>query len=188
MGRLTQKRLDQLSAEQKAVFDYIVANRPLKPQDGTIGGPFDVWLTNPELGQRLVELGGFFRFRTSVDRRYIELAILVTGAHWQAQFEWYAHEPMARQAGVPEDIIQAIKVGERPALIDAGDKATYALAHALHTTHRVDQATFDAAVTQFGEQGVAELVSLCGFYSLVSMTLNTFDVDLPAGASLPFPR
>ena len=74
------------------------------------------------------------------------------------------------------------------ALIDAGDKATYALAHALHTTHRVDQATFDAAVTQFGEQGVAELVSLCGFYSLVSMTLNTFDVDLPAGASLPFPR
>lgn len=188
MGRLTPKRLDELGAEQREVFDFIVANRPLKPKDGTIGGPFDVWLTNPDLGRRLVELGSLFRFRTSVDRRYIELAILVTGAHWQAQFEWFAHEPMARDAGVPEDVIQAIKVGATPVLTDAGDRAAYGLAHALHTTHQVDPPTFEAAVAQFGERGVAELVALCGFYGLVSMTLNTFDVDLPPGAALPFAR
>lgn len=188
MSRLTKKTFAELSPEQQATFEDIVANRPVKPKDGHIGGPFDIWLRNAEMGKRLVGLGSFFRFRTSVDRRYIELAILVTGQHWQAQFEWYAHEPMARDAGVPEDVIQAIKVGEQPTLTDTGDIATYALATEMHQTHEVSQATFDAACAQFDETGVAELVGLCGFYGLVSMTLNTFDVDLPAGAEKPFAK
>ena len=136
---------------------------------------------------RLVELGGFFRFRTSVDRRYIELAILVTGGHWQAQFEWWAHEPMARTAGVPEAVIQAIKVGEPPPLEDAGDAAVYRLATELHREHAVSDDTFAAARELFGASGVAELIALCGFYALVSMTLNGFDVALPDGAEPPFP-
>lgn len=187
MSRLQRKTLEELSEEQRAVFNEIVASRPVKPKDGHIGGPFDIWLRSPELGKRLVGLGGFFRFRTSVDRRYIELAILVTGQFWQAQFEWFAHEPMARDAGVPEDVIRAIKVGETPDLSDAGDIATYALASELHNTKQLSQATFDDAVAQFGEVGVAELIALCGFYGLVSMTLNGFDVELPGGAEAPFP-
>lgn len=187
MPRLTRRTFAALSPEQQKVFNYIVQNRPLKPGDGHIGGPFDVWLTSPELAQRLVELGSFFRFRTTVPRRCIELAILVTGAHWQAQFEWWAHEPMARQAGVPEAVIEAVKVGAEPDISDAGDKAAYALARELHGSHQVSDNTFRAAVEQFGEQGVAELIGLCGFYGLVSMTLNGFRVDLPEGASKPFP-
>ena len=188
MSRLTRKTFEELTAEQQATFNDIVANRPVKPKDGHIGGPFDVWLRSPEMGKRLVGLGGFFRFRSSVDRRYIELAILVTGQFWQAQFEWYAHEPMALEAGVPADVIAAIKVGETPNLTDPGDIATYALAQELHNTRKLSQATFAAAVAEFGEVGVAELIGLCGFYGLVSMTLNGFDVELPPGAEYPFPR
>ncbi len=186
MSRLARKALADLSPEQREVFDEIVKSRPVTPKDGHIGGPFDVWLLNSEMGKRLVGLGGFFRFRTSVERRYIELAILVTGAYWEAQFEWYAHEPMAREAGVPEFAIAAIKVGERPPLTDPGDIAAYDLATELHLTRRLSDTGYKAAVAQFGEQGVAELTGLCGFYSLVSMTLNAFDVDLPAGAEKPF--
>lgn len=187
MSRLQQKSYADLTPAQQATFDDIVANRPVKPEDGHIGGPFDVWLRSPEMGKRLVGLGGFFRFRTSVDRRYIELAILVTGQFWQAQFEWFAHEPMARDAGVPEDVIQAIKVGAKPELGDPGDAAAYALASEIHTQRSLSQETFDQAAAQFGETGVAELIGLCGFYGLVSMTLNGFDVDLPEGAERPFP-
>ena len=187
MARLIRKSYADLSEDQQATFDTVVENRPVKPKDGHIGGPFDIWVRSPELGRRMVALGGFFRFRTSVDRRYIELAILVTGAHWQAQFEWFAHEPMAREAGVPEDVIQAIKVGEPPQMSDPGDIATYKLATELHTTKQVSQPTYDAAIALFGEQGLAELVGLCGFYGTVSMTLNAFDVDLPKGAEKPFP-
>ena len=186
MSRLIRKTFAELTTEQQETFENIVENRPVKPKDGHIGGPFDIWLRSPEMGSRLVGLGSFFRFRTSVDRRYIELAILVTGQHWQAQFEWYAHEPMARDAGVPEDVIQAIKVGQQPNLTDPGDIAIYALATEIHQTHTVSQATFDAAKVQFGETGVAELIGLCGFYGLVSMTLNSFDADLPTGVQKPF--
>ena len=113
MSRLTQKTYAELTAEQQQTFDQVVENRPVKPKDGHIGGPFDAWVRSPEMGRRLVGLGGFYRFRTTVDRRYIELAILVTGHFWQAQFEWYAHEPMARDAGVPEAVIQKVSIGKR---------------------------------------------------------------------------
>ncbi len=186
MSRLPRQSLDTMTPERRQVFDEIVANRPVKPVDGHIGGPFDVWLQSPEMGHRLVGLGGFFRFRTSVDRRYIELAILVTGAHFKAQFEWWAHEPMAREAGVPEEVIAAIKVGERPIMNDPADIAAYDVAHSLHTQKRLSDETFAAAHAQFGDQGIAELIGLCGFYALVSMTLNGFDVELPSGATNPF--
>ena len=186
MSRLERKTYEQLTAEQQQAFNKVVSNRPVKPKDGHIGGPFDVWIRNPEMGQRLVGLGGFFRFRTSVDRRYVELAILVTGQFWQAQFEWWAHEPMARDAGVPEDVIQAIKIGNAPTLEDTGDKAAWALATEIHNTHKLTDETFSVAREEFGETGVAELIGLCGFYGLVSMTLNGFDVDLPEDAIAPF--
>jgi 4-carboxymuconolactone decarboxylase len=110
----------------------------------------------------------------------------VTGQFWQAQFEWWAHEPMAREAGVPEEVIAAIRAGEQPELADPGDAAAYALACEIHNDHKLSDATFAAAKAQFGETGVAELIGLCGFYGLVSMTLNGFEVGLPAGATPPF--
>ncbi len=187
MSRLIRKSYAELTPEQQATFDDIVANRPVKPDDGHIGGPFDIWLRNPEMGKRLVGLGGFFRFRTEVDRRYIELAILVTGQFWQAQFEWWAHEPMAREAGVPEDVIQAVKRGDTPDFEDDGDAAAYAVAHELYNTRTLSQKTFDKAVAALGETGTAEIIGVSGFYGLVSMTLNGFDVELPEGATPPFP-
>ena len=105
MTRLARKELEELTPAQRDVFDYIVANRAVRPAGGHIGGPFDPWLGNPELCRRLVELAGLFRFDSVVDRRYIELAILTTGAHWQAQFEWFAHAPMAKKVGIQEDVI-----------------------------------------------------------------------------------
>ena len=86
MSRLERKTYAQLTEAEREAFDEVVANRPVKPVDGHIGGPFDIWVRSPELSKRLVGLGGFFRFRTTVERRYVELAILVTGQFWQAQF------------------------------------------------------------------------------------------------------
>jgi len=186
MSRLTKKTYDDLSDEQKKLFDRIVETRKITPR-GQIGGPFDAWLTNAEMGTRIVGLGGMFRFRTSVDRRYVELTILVTGQFWQAQFEWYAHEPMALEAGVPRQVVDAIKVGDTPIFEQDADKITFELCTELHHKHQVSEATYNAAVAEFGEQGVAELINLAGYYTMVSMTLNTFQVSLPEGATYPFP-
>ncbi|MEZ5559755.1 MAG: hypothetical protein R3E86_14585 [Pseudomonadales bacterium] len=188
MSRLPKRNLEDLSAEQKVVFDYIVANRAVKPTGGHIGGPFDPWLGNPDMCRRLVELAGMFRFNSMVDRRYIELTILTTGAHWKAQFEWFAHEPMARKAGVPDAVIEAIRSGETPDFVEDADRACWRMVSELHRTKELTQDSYDAAIAHFGAAGVAEIIALAGFYSMVSMTLNAFDVDLPAGATPPFDK
>ena len=187
MTRLTARTTDDMSPEQLDLFTKVSEGRPLGP-DGRIGGPFDAWCLNPDIGRRINQLGGAIRFKPSIPRRYIELAILVTGQLWQAQFEWYAHEPMAREAGLPEAVIHGIKHGIEPEVFDdAGDEAAWRFCTTLHREREVDNATYAAAVKVFGEEGVADLITASGFYVLVCMTLNAFQVDLPEGATAPFP-
>ncbi|MDA3040577.1 MAG: carboxymuconolactone decarboxylase family protein [Actinomycetota bacterium] len=186
MGRLARRSTAEMSDGQRELFAQMAEGRK-NVSDGHIGGPFDAWGLNPGIGRRLFQAGGAIRFKPSIDRRYIELAILVTGELWQAQFEWFAHEPMARDAGVPENVIQAVKVGAEPTFDHPADEICWRFCRTLHVDRRVDHQTYADAVETFGEVGVADLVNTCGFYTLVSMTLNTFEVDLPDGAVLPFP-
>lgn len=185
MERLTRKTYAEMSAAQKPVFDEIAEGRS-GVTDGRIGGPFDIWMLSPEIAGLIDKLGKKFRFNLSIDRRYIEISILVTGAYWKSQYEWYAHERMARAAGVSDAMIQSIKDGNRPDFNDAEDVVAYDLAFELHRTHEVSDETYARAVTAFGEQGVAELINLCGFYTMVSMSLNTFRIGVPEGTELPF--
>jgi 4-carboxymuconolactone decarboxylase len=94
---------------------------------------------------------------------------------------------MALDAGVPRQVVDAIKVGDTPIFEHEADKITFELCSELHHKHQVSDTTYNAAVTEFGEQGVAELINLAGYYTMVSMTLNTFKVSLPEGAAYPFP-
>jgi 4-carboxymuconolactone decarboxylase len=169
MGRLTRRTFAELSPEQQELFGQIAEGRK-GVEDGHVGGPFDAWILNPATGRRLNQLGGALRFKPTI-----------------ARFEWYAHEPMARDAGLPEAVIQALKVGEQPEFTDEGDETAWNFCRALHADHQVDDATYARTVEVFGEAGVQDLVTACGLYTLVSMTLNTFEVDLPAGATPPFP-
>ncbi len=187
MSRLTPLTTAEMDPK-RAEFVAQMADGRSNVGDGHIGGPFDAWGINPSIGRRIWQLGGAIRSKPSIDRRYIELAILVTGQLWQAQFEWWAHETMARDAGLPEAVIQAIKVGEEPEFTDEGDETAWRLCTMLHHDKRVDDATYAAAVAAHGETGVADLIHTLGFYVLVCMTLNTFEVQLPEGATPPFPR
>jgi len=185
MNRYQPTYYENLTEDRQELFQSIASSRSLRPGQ-TLGGPFDPWLESAEMARRLVGLGDFFRFRTSVDRRYIELVILVTGQFWQAQYEWFAHEPMARKAGVSETTINAIKSGVKPEFEDQGEAITYAIAQEIHQAHELSENTYQSACKRFGQQGLSELLGLCGFYTSVSMTLNAFKVPLPAGAQYPF--
>ena len=48
---------------------------------------------------------------TTLDRDVAELAIILTGKHWKAQFEFWAHARLARESGVPDAIIDAVREG-----------------------------------------------------------------------------
>jgi 4-carboxymuconolactone decarboxylase len=178
MARLAPLLAEQMSDAQKRIAEEIFATR------GIGGGPFEVWLQSPELADRAQKLGAFTRYHTRLDKRQSELVILITARIWGAQFEWAVHEPEARKFGLSEDIIAAIKVGERPARMQPDETALYDFCHELYATKQVSDATYQAAMELLGAPGVVELVGILGYYALISMTLNVFQCDTPDG-SLP---
>ncbi|MFM0289820.1 carboxymuconolactone decarboxylase family protein [Paraburkholderia megapolitana] len=167
--------------EQKAVLDEILSG----PR-GNLNGPFLGWIHSPELAQHAQRLGAFCRYQTGLPLRLSELAILVTAARWQAQAEWYIHYPIALQAGVREADAQALLQGKRPAFTDADDALIYAFASELYDAKRVSDATYAQTVERFGHTVTINLVALLGYYALVAMTLNVFDMRAQGQATLPF--
>lgn len=183
MPRMKPLPREDMDAAQRQVHDAIVSG----PR-GSIGGPFLAWLRSPDLADRAQRLGEFCRFNSSLEPRLSELAILFTAKQWRAQFEWYAHEPMARDGGLPQDIIDAVHDGRQPTFDRADEAAIYAFCEEMYRDKRVSQPTYEQAVAQLGERGVVDLVGIIGYYALVSMTLNAFEMPLPDGVAPPFPE
>lgn len=183
MARLTTLELDEMTPEQRAVADAIVAG----PRGG-LRGPFNAWLRSPELAEHGQRLGAYCRYGSSLPRNLSELAIILTGKHWTAQYEFYAHARLALEAGVSEAVVEAIRTGGTPSFEDAREQFVYDFVTEYLATHRVADATYQRGLDLVGERGILDLVAVVGYYSLVSMTLNVFEVDLPEGVSPPLPE
>jgi 4-carboxymuconolactone decarboxylase len=168
---------DQMNAEQKAMYDAILAG----PRHST-QGPFNAWLRSPQLGDRLQRVGEYLRFNTTIPYKLNEFAILITAVEWKAGFEWYAHYPLAIKAGLEPAVAKDLQEGRRPAGMTADETLVYDFATQLQRQRQVSDAIYTGAVGRFGEQGVVDLTALLGYYNLVSMTLNVARVQAPASA------
>jgi 4-carboxymuconolactone decarboxylase len=187
MTRLTPLTEDDLDQEQKQFLDRLNAG-PRGAAQGRIGliGPYGIWARAPGVGDAVQELGAALRFGTGLPENIKEVAICTVGAHHRAKFEFAAHRRLALRAGVDEAALDRLQEGKTPEL--HGDEAVaHAFADELLRRHRPDQSTYDRAIEAFGEKGLIELVTLIGYYCLVSHTLNAFDVDLADGMVDPFP-
>ncbi|PLZ00325.1 4-carboxymuconolactone decarboxylase [Burkholderia sp. WAC0059] len=169
--------------EQKAVLDEILSG----PR-GSLNGPFLCWIRSPELAQHAQRLGVFCRYHTGLSMRLSELAVLVTAARWRSQAEWHIHSGLALQAGVPEALVEAIRTGAEPVFDEPDDALIHAFVTELYETRRVSDATYARAVERFGIDTTINLVGLLGYYSLVAMTLNVFEMRAQGQTSLPFPE
>ena len=182
MPRIPLPSAEQMTPEQRRVHDAVVAG----PR-GALRGPLRAAIHNPELADKWQQLGELLRYRTSLSSRLSELAILATARHWSCQFEWFAHEPHARKAGLPEAVIEAIRHNKRPAFDSKDDEAIYQYAIELHRTHFVSDATYARVLERFEIRGVVELTALVGYYGMVAMTLNAHELPLPEGTPPPLP-
>jgi len=179
---------DPRTFTQEETKEYESLARARRPRpDGSLGGPFDPWLLNPELSHRLRGLGGMLWERTSLDRGLVELAISITGWYWQANVEWAAHAPRAVEYGIPQTVIDAVFEGRRPSGTPE-QVLMYDVCVSMHRDHRLPLALYRLAVDTFGERGLAETMAIIGYYTLVSMTLNAFEVHVAPGIEGPFQR
>ena len=185
MSRLSTLDENNLAPDARAFLDAL--NNGPRGKIGLIG-PFGVWAHAPKIGQAAQAFGGTVRFQTSLPERIKEIAICTVGAHYKAKFEFASHGPMAIAAGVPAAAVEAIRLGNDPSFADAADRTSYQVARELLLEHRLSDATFADAKTRFGEAPLIELVTIIGYYCMISLTLNAFDVELTSRMSDPFPQ
>lgn len=171
----------RLDAAQRAIHDRIL-NGPR----GVVEGPLKVWLASPDLAGHAEALGAFCRYGTSLAPRLSELAILVTGAYWQAGFEWAVHAPIATRAGLDAPIVEDIRRRRTPRFVAPDEAAVHGFCRELLDEHAVGDETYRRAVDVLSERGVVELVGILGYYGFIAMTIRAFRVANPAGAADPF--
>jgi 4-carboxymuconolactone decarboxylase len=174
-ARLPERTREGLDEAGKAVWDRIASGAR-----GGVGGPFLALLGSPELCARVEQVGVFIRYECGVPMRLRELAILCVGQHWKADYEWFAHAPIAEKQGVPPAVIRAVGTGAAEIPFDSdADRTVVAFVRALLRTGQVPDAEFAAAQALLGEKGTVELTGLVGYYTLLAFQLNTFGVTPP---------
>ena len=174
--RFKPLKWDEMTSAQKTMMEHLFAG-----ERRGAGGPFNVLLRSPEMGDLAQQFGASMRFHSSLPKKLNEMAIIITARYWTAQYEWTAHRKAAAEAGLSESIIQAIAAGKRPASMDVAETVVYNFGTELLNTKQVSDPVFKAAVDKFGERGVVDLIGVMGYYQLVSMLLNVDRYPLSAG-------
>ena len=163
---------DRLSAAQRDAVERFKALRGVEPF-----GPFVDLLISPELMNRVGALGEYLRYRSALPPRLSEFAILVTAAHWQQQFEWDVHAPIALTAGIPQAVIDALWAHIPPRSLDPDQQVLYDLCVALHREKAVSPPLRARAKAVLGEQATMDAIAICGYYALLAMVLNSRTPD-----------
>ena len=174
----------QMNEAQRALLASLRAGP--RGQSITPRGPFAVWMHAPELGHLAQSLGAHCRYNKAVPPRLSEFAILCTARLWRAQYEWFAHAPMAEKAGVKPKTIADLQAGREPKSAPKDERAIYAFVQELYKTRRVSDRTYKRLQSLIGDAAAVELVGILGYYALISMTLNVFRMMPPADAKLAF--
>ncbi len=182
--RFAPLKADELSPSQKAWADMIAA----PPRNAKfVAPPYRAYIRNPDLAPRLSALSEYLRWNTSLAPRLSEFAILITARQWTAQYEWFAHYPLALKAGLDPKILGDLSAGRRPEAMHDDEAALYDLVTALYRDKQVTDAVYKAAVDKFGERGVMDVIGIIGYYDLVSMTLITMQASAPNDSVPPLP-
>ena len=149
-------------------------------------GPFAVWLHAPEFGHLAQAVGGHCRYKTVLPARLSEFAILCTARLWRAQYEWFAHAPMAEKGGVKPKTIEDLRLGRAPKSAAKDERAIYDFVQELYKTKRVSDRTYKRLQAILGDKAMVELVGILGYYVMISMTLNVFRMMPPENEKLAF--
>ena len=176
-----EKRFPQLTLEQLEGPSRTLAEDILKVSGVGLGGPYNLMLRSPVMGDRLFDLLDYLRFQTSVPRRLNEFAILIQSRLWTSQVVWSSHYPAALKAGLAQSVADDLKAGRRPSAMQPDEAVVYDLCMELSTKHAVSDATFDRARKLFTDQQIVDLLTVNGTYVTVSMLLNAGREPAPGG-------
>ncbi|MYZ47147.1 carboxymuconolactone decarboxylase family protein [Propylenella binzhouense] len=181
-GRIPLPDRAQMSPQQQKVYDEVV-----KGPRGMMVGPLRAVIHSPELADRWQRLGEFVRYRTVLPVDLKELAIIASAKRWNSEVEWGVHARAAKEAGVADRVVDAIRDGNEPHL-DESAADVYKFTCQLQMSGEVEDETYRAVLRRWGNRGIVELTALIGYYTMVAMMLNAHRVPLPPGMPSVFEK
>lgn len=171
IGRFSEIPIASLTGEQVALLEDVAQSRR-----GPVPLPYKIWLNSPALVKSLLPLGTFLLHDSSLTQREVEIAILVSAAHWGSAYVWDGHARAARELGLPLTVIDAIREAAVPSFDHEREQVIYEVAVALHSSHKVSGVLFERAVQTIGHNGISELTLLLGHYTAVAFALLTYEI------------
>ncbi len=181
MGRIPAATRETVPSDQTAEFDQLLAGAGSVP----LVGPGSILWHVPKLQQAVTALNQYLRNDSSLSDKVLELAMLVTARENDCMYVWNAHAASARAAGVPDAVVDALRDRTELPTLAPDEAAVINYGREFYRTHRVSRGAFQAAIEQFGKQGLIELSTTMGNYALIAILVNSFDSELPANRTEP---
>lgn len=184
------KYQDMNHRQREAVAIVKARRKPSVSSEGGVEGPFIPLVYIPEVLDKFQALGEHCRFHTSVPPKLRELAIIITARHVSAQLEFHVHAMEAREFGLAEPVIQAIAQNKQPEFHDQDERIVYEFCSSLHANGQVPEDVFAQAEKAFGQAMLIELITTCGYYGTLGLSMNVSHAPTPnflKGFPAPFP-
>ena len=175
MARLEPLQMEELNAEQKAIYAQVSRNRP------RVSGPFGVWLRTPPIAEAANKLVNAVRENGKLDKRQYELIVMTTVGYWSASYAWAAHEDTAKSSGLDPAALEAIRTRGKPTFSRPEDTLIHQAVTSLLENKKLSDAAYQGLVKQFGLDKTIEIITIAGIYSMIATVLNGFEVPTPNG-------
>jgi 4-carboxymuconolactone decarboxylase len=179
MARIPLATREQIAENERPAYDAFMASRANRPNIG----PYSLLLHMPEMAQKLEALRLTLRGEAALAPRLQELVMISVAREMGCAFIWYAHAAAARQAGVRDDVVDAIREKRAPANLAPEEQTVVDFTRELLQNHKVSRPTFDAATDRFGQRGTMTLTNLIACYAVLAYNMNTYDLEAPAHAT-----
>ena len=174
MVRIPPVTRESVREDLRGIFDEVSSG------PGGVGtGPMSVLKHSPELAKRAIPLFSYVRNESTLPPKARELAMLTTARAMDCPYIWHAHVSLAREAGLSEALLTALRDKQPLPTMSPDDSAVLNLGMEFFLTRRVSQDTFQAALDQFGQQGFVELTTLMGYYAMLAFNANAVDLGVP---------
>jgi len=180
---MNQDRLPPLPPSEWSAAQNACAQEMINGPRKAVVEPFIPMLRSPELCTHAQRLGEYLRYRSAIGLQLSELAILVTARFWAQQVEWAIHAPIALRVGIPQTVIDAISADQTPEFVDPAQSLVWRFSRQILNDRRIEDATWAAALAQFGEQGAVDLLGIVGYYTMLSVVMNGAQTPPPPTSS-----
>ncbi len=136
---------------------------------------------HPPLMEAWGPFGGYVLRGSTLPDRDREMVILRTAWLNEAEYEWGHHARAARAAGMTDEEIRNVAVGENAGPWSSFERYLLRAATELHRRSAVSERTWAFLKARYSDQQMIDLIFTVGQYRMVSMALRSIGVELDEG-------